>query len=123
MEKSSVRKALMMTAVATAISAATRYSAPMPLSIRRRDTRRAPTTELTAADAQITNEERRRNVPRLAIAYDADGAPLANLLAASYFDGHLAMTPLGSVWKPSAVSSPLRTTSASSLNVSGTIPV
>src|SRR4051812_20375613 len=100
MEKSSVRNALMMTAVATAIRAATRYCAPIPLSISRREPRRAPTTELTAAYAHMTNEERRRNVPRLAIAYDPAGAPVANLLAASYFDGHLAMTPLGSVWKP-----------------------
>src|SRR2546421_1068291 len=121
MEKSSVRNALMMTAVATAISAAIRYSAPMPLSISRREPRRAPTTELTAAYAQRTNEERRRNVPRLAMPYDpVVGAPVANLLAASYFDGHFATTPLGSVWKPpSEVRLPFRTTSASSLNVSG----
>src|SRR4051812_43591502 len=59
----------MMTAVATAMSAATRYSAPMPLSISRREPRRAPMTELTAAYAHMTNEDRRRNVPRLAIAY------------------------------------------------------
>ena len=45
------------------------------------------------------------------------------LLLASYFDGHLAMTPLGATWKPSASSVPFRTTSASSANVSGTMPV
>src|SRR2546427_4877547 len=101
MEKSSVRNALMMTAVATAISAATRYSAPMPLSINRREPRRAPTTELTAAYAQTTKAERRRKVPRLAMPYDPAGGLVGSLLAASYFDGHFAMTPLGSVWKPS----------------------
>ena len=42
---------------------------------------------------------------------------------ASYFDGHFAITPFGSVWKPLVVSLPLSTTSASSLNVSGTMPV
>ena len=43
--------------------------------------------------------------------------------SASYFDGHFAITPFGSVWKPSGVSLPFSTTSASSLNVSGTMPV
>src|SRR5262245_35736806 len=42
---------------------------------------------------------------------------------ASYLDGHLAVTPFGSVWKPFGDKRPCRVTSASSLNVSGTIPV
>ena len=53
---------------------------------------------------------------------------LADLLcdfASSYFDGHFAMMPFGSVWKPpSGVSRPFSTTSAPSWkNVSGTMPV
>src|SRR5215468_11917267 len=85
--KSSVRNALTMTAVATAIRAATRYSPPTPLSISRREPRRAPMTDATAAYAQTTNEARRRKVPRLAITYDPAGARPA----ASYFEGHFAI--------------------------------
>ena len=46
-----------------------------------------------------------------------------NFAWASYLDGHLATTPFGMVRKPVGVSRPRRTTSASSLNVSGTMPV
>ena len=42
---------------------------------------------------------------------------------ASYFDGHFAMTPFGATWNPSRPSVPFSTTSASSANVSGTMPV
>ena len=41
----------------------------------------------------------------------------------SYFDGHFAITPFGATVKPSGDSVPFSTTSASSLNVSGTTPV
>src|SRR5256885_1337973 len=39
----------------------------MPLSISRREPRRAPATEMTAEYAQTTNEARRRNEPSEAI--------------------------------------------------------
>src|ERR1700724_2204116 len=47
----------------------------------------------------------------------------ADFLFGSYFDGHFAITPFASVWNPSAFKRPFRTTSASSLKVSGTTPV
>src|SRR5262245_11500187 len=113
--------ALTMTAEATVISAVTRYDAPMPLSISRREPRRAPTTEITAAYAQTTKDVRSKKVPRLAISDPA--GPGATLPAASYFDGHLAIMPFGFGWKPSLVIFPGRTTCASPLNVSGTDPL
>src|SRR5262249_26639526 len=47
----------------------------MPLSISRRAPRRAPITDTTAAYAQMTNELRRRKVPRLAITIPPDQIP------------------------------------------------
>ena len=42
---------------------------------------------------------------------------------ASYLDGHFAITPFGSTSNPDGDSVPFSTTSASSLKVSGTMPV
>ena len=67
---------------------------------------------------QVTKAKSRRNVPSEAMPYVPPAFDLA-----SYFEGHFAITPFGSVWKPVEVSLPLNTTSASPLNVSGTIPV
>ena len=41
---------------------------------------------------------------------------------ASYLDGHFAITPLGSTANPCGPRVPFTTTSASDLNVSGTMP-
>src|SRR6266550_2631420 len=105
----------------------------MPLSIRRRERRRAPAIEIEAAYAQTTNAVSRRYEPREAnyrylisdVAAGAlPGAPAAGSLAGSYFDGHFAITPSFATWKvPSAASLPFSTTSESALNVSGTMPV
>src|SRR4051812_48980027 len=93
----------------------------MPLSISRRDRRRAPTTEIAPAQLHTTNVARSRKDPSEAMnAYEPASAVLAD---GSYFDGHFAITPFGSVANPLAVRRPFKTTSASSLNVSGTIPV
>src|SRR5262245_25622835 len=92
----------------------------MPLSMRRRDRRRAPATDAAIVYAHTTNDRRRRNEPSVAMdqPFEAgDGS------AAWYFDGHFAMTPFGSTAKPSGPRRPFNTTSEPFLNVSGTTPV
>src|SRR5262245_22414677 len=111
----------------------------MPLSISRREPRRAPATEAAAAYAHTTNAASRRNEPNEAMWRVEDrtragrredyvpgvlpGTCAGISVFASYFDGHLAMTPLGATSKPCGDNVPLTTTSDPSLNVSGTTPV
>ena len=49
MEKSSVTKAWIISTDAITISAVTMWNAPMPLSMSRREPRRAPATDTAAA--------------------------------------------------------------------------
>src|SRR5687768_9789835 len=114
--------------------AVTVWKRPMPPSTSDRRLRPAPAIEAANAPLASTNAARIRNEPSVAIGVGlvqrARGQAARGYLtagpaggAASYFEGHLAVTPPGSTWNPSGVRRPVSTTSAPSLNVSGTSPV
>ena len=84
---------------------------PAPGSDHRRHSR------IAASDERGKNQKGAQGGHR---AYDP---AMADFEAASYFDGHFATTPFGTTWNPFGPSFPRSTTSASGLNVSGTIPV
>ena len=72
----------------------------MPLSISRRERRRAPTTEI---DGGIAADDERGEKKERSEGGHYRPAAVSAALAASYFDGHFAITPFGSAWNPSGV--------------------
>src|SRR5678816_4810632 len=105
-----------MIADATTSTAVTAWNNPTPPATSDVRCRRAPAIDAANAPLASTNDASKRKVPKEAT-YLPEG------LADSYRDGHFAMTPSGSTWKPSAASLPRSTTSDPSLKVSGTTPV
>src|SRR5262245_46622580 len=99
--------------------------------MRRVDLRRAPATDAATAYAHATNAASSSTFPSAGMMVVLESLRRTQLPEVfgsapfddSYFDGHFAMTPFRSTWNPSGLSVPLSTTSAPSLNVSGTTPV
>src|SRR4029078_6518384 len=127
---------------ATVMMAHVRKSAPTPESMSAFEPRRAPATHSEAAYMHTTNAASNSREPSEAMGLfdcaacgSADRAPARTAAQtpglfgaadpgfASYFDGHFAITPLGSAAKPWGTSVPCSTPAASSLSVSGTMPV